>query len=82
MYCNLSLRLVVFFLLLLLLLLLPLLGRYRPRDRFTTLLRFLPAWFGYAINATTIEALWGEGRKSRLFIAPYPVLIRSLGAID
>jgi hypothetical protein len=42
---------------------------YRPRDRFSTLVKFLPAWFGYAINATTVQALWGEGRKDLALLA-------------
>ena len=35
---------------------------FRPRDRFTSWLRYIPEWFGYASNVSSILAFMEEGR--------------------
>jgi hypothetical protein len=35
---------------------------FRPRDRFTSWIRYIPEWFGYASNVSSILAFMEEGR--------------------
>lgn len=40
---------------------------FRPRDRFTSWLRYLPEWFAYAANVSTIISFVGERRYKLAF---------------